>query len=67
MSCVQAGWPYVGLTFCLVTVRLGLLTREIKTTTIVFSVDILPGTTQMQELCDIPYCKSEETTSSDCS
>ena len=38
-----------------------------QNTTIVFSVDILPSTTQMQELCDIPYCKCEETTSSDCS
>lgn len=30
--------------------------------TIVFSVDILLSTTQMQELCDMSYCKCEETT-----
>ena len=31
MSCVQAGWQPLGLIFGPVTVRLGLLTRELKT------------------------------------
>lgn len=57
---INVMWPI----FCPVTVGLGLLTRS-QHTTIVFSVDILLSTMEMQELRDIRYCKCEETTSSD--